>query len=285
MNILKQPGKLFCFLLSMALSLPLAQSQDFQVGVMGGAAAYNGDLSGQKFGVDLKHAHFAGGAFGRLNVGTHLAFRLGISAMKVSGADSEANGRPDRGLNFRSRITEFALTAELNLFRMGYPDGFNVMPFAYAGGALFKYNPEALFDGQYIELQPLGTEAQGVPGYAAPYKLTEFAIPFGGGLKFNFGNGFTLGLEMGARKLFTDYLDDISSATINYLDVLEGNGRIAATLSNPAVTDPSDGDFTYRRGGKFDDWYFTGGVTLAFRLAGGNGGYGRRGREMGCPVW
>ena len=44
-----------------------------------------------------------------------------------------------------------------------------------------------------------------------PYNLTQFAIPFGGGIKFRVSENVVLAYEVGFRKTFTDYLDDVST--------------------------------------------------------------------------
>lgn len=249
---------------------------------MGGASLYSGDLSPNNFGLYLDQTHPAFGVFVRRQLGTFFALRGGLSFAKVSGDDS-VKGENARGLNFRSNITEGALTAEFYPFHLGNPKRVDIAPYIFGGAAFFRFRPEALFDGNYIELQPLGTEGQGLPGYEAPYSLTQFSVPAGLGLRFTFRQQWSLGLEFGGRKLFTDHLDDVSNATVRYLDVLEGNGTIAAQLSNPAITKPEDGDVSYVRGGKPKDWYYIGGVTLSFRL-GGAGGYRRGGKgQMGCP--
>ncbi|MCB0585300.1 MAG: outer membrane beta-barrel protein [Phaeodactylibacter sp.] len=260
-----------------------AIGQGTELGIMGGTSLYSGDLSPKEFGLYFEDVSPAFGVFGRFNVNSTFALRLGVSIGKVSANDNN-HDRQDRGLNFRSNITEFALTGELNIFKLGSYQDRGVMPYVFGGVAVFNFSPEASFDGDYIELQPLGTEGQGLPGYEAPYKLTEFAIPVGLGVKFLLNDVITLGVEFGGRKLFTDYLDDVSDAQVNYFDVLEGNGELAAQLSNPTLKDPSPDTADYRRGGKYNDWYYIGGVTLSFRLQGSGGGFGK-GKGIGCPTF
>lgn len=259
------------------------QSQNMELGLWGGVSLYQGDLSPYDPIDYLGELEPGGGVFLRVNPVKPFSFRLGLSLGQVNAKDGVTNPEnAGRGLNFRTNITELALTAEWNLFRIGNPRGTQFVPYLYGGAALFRFNPETEFEGNWIELQPLGTEGQGLPGYEAPYDLTQLSIPLGGGLKFIFKERFTLGFEMAARKTFTDYLDDISSQTINYLDVLEGNGSLAAQLSNPSIKDPEVENLIYRRGGEFDDWYFFGGVTLSFAFGEGSG---VRGRGIGCPTF
>jgi len=273
--------------LALALSSGLRdlKAQSTELGLMAGVSLYSGDLSPQEFGIYFEELSPAFGFFGRFNISQAFALRLGASLGKVSGNDANHN-RLDRNLNFRSNITEFALTGELNLFKLGNYQDRGVMPYVFGGVGVFHFNPETSFDGDYVELQPLGTEGQGLPGYEAPYKLTQLALPVGLGIKFLLNETITLGLEFGGRKLFTDYLDDVGAAQVNYFELLEGNGELAALLSNPTLKDPSPDTADYRRGGKFNDWYYFGGATLSFRLRGNGGGRGPGGnRGIGCPTF
>jgi hypothetical protein len=274
-------------LIALFLSVHLIHAQDgTEIGLMGGISLYSGDLSPEEFGVYVDELQPAFGAFMRFNLGKTVALRLGLTLGNISGDDANTNN-PGRGLSFRSRITEFSAIGEVNLFKLGRYRDRGTLPYLFGGVAVFRFNPEAEFDGDYIELQPLGTEGQGLPDYDAPYELTQFSIPLGIGVKFLLNESITLGLEFGGRKTFTDYLDDISSRPVNYFDVLEGNGELAAALSNPTLTDPTPDNATYSRGGEFDDWYYFGTVMVSFKLngtGGGRSGFGR-GKGIGCPTF
>lgn len=268
-------------LLSLCITLSLS-AQTMELGLWGGASTYSGDFAPDDIGVYMETMNPAGGIFLRMNAVKALSLELGLNLGKVSGEDGVTNDRDNRNLNFRSNITELALKAQLNLVRWGNARGTQVVPYLMGGGGIFRFNPETNFDGNWIELQPLGTEAQGAPGYEEPYSLTNFALLAGGGLKFIFKERFTIGLELGARKTFTDYLDDVSGTSVNYLDVLENNGSLAAQLSNPNITDPEVENLDYSRGGTFEDWYYMGGVSFSFAFGGGSG---VNGRGIGCPTF
>jgi hypothetical protein len=261
----------------------LSRAQSTELGIMGGLSLYSGDLSEDEFGLYFENLKPAFGLFARFNLNNTMALRLGVSHGQVE-EESPLRGSDEYMRNFRSNITEFALTAEVNLFRIGRTSNFQAIPFIFGGGAFFNFRPETLFDGNWVELQPLGTEGQGLPGYEEPYRLTQVAIPVGLGVKLDMGS-WAMSFEFGGRKLFTDHLDDISSQPVAYQDVLEGNGELAALISNPQAGDDGEQNPTYRRGGSFDDWYYIGGVTLSFEV--GGGGYGRRGsgRNIGCPTF
>lgn len=274
--------KYLFFFVTLFLFSAINAQEGAEIGLLGGVSLYSGDLSQQEFGVYTDELGPAFGFFSRFNLNKTLALRLGLSLGRLSGDD--ANTGRTRNLSFRSRLTEFSLIGEVNLFKMGRYRNKGTLPYIFGGVAVFNFNPEAPFDGDYVALQPLGTEGQGLPNYEAPYKLTQLSIPVGVGIKFLLNDNITLGLEFGGRKTFTDHLDDISSAEVNYFDVLEGNGELAASLSSPNLSANPDADnATYRRGGEYNDWYYIGAIMVSFRLNGSGQNPFNSGKGIGCP--
>jgi len=166
------------------------------------------------------------------------------------------------------------------------------------GLAVYHFDPYA-FNGstEKIYLKPLSTEGQGLPGYAdrGPYSLTQAAIPLGAGVKFAVTDNLHLGLELGLRKLFTDYLDDVSTNYADPNDLLAGRGQLAVDMSyrGDDVGNPAYPEKGAQRGSakRKDTYYFTG-LHLTYRLgsnSGGRGLFGGGGRKgnkngIGCPV-
>jgi hypothetical protein len=270
------------YVLSLLLSTfvvgAILHAQSTEVGLFGGTSFYSGDITPSELGFYFNEINPAFGVFARFNVHKTTAIRVGITQARVSGDDANS-AYPNRMLSFRTNITEFALTGEFSPVQIG---GLRakvvVAPYIFGGAAIYRFNPQTLYDNNWVDLQPLGTEGQGLAGYEAPYRLTQVALPFGAGVKFNFKEAWSLGFEFGPRKIFHDNLDDITGAEVNYLDVLTGNGTVAASLSNPSIKEPQD--VTYRRGGDFNDWYYVFGATLSFRLKGSDR---LSGRNIGCP--
>ena len=280
-HVMKKQLTLLFFL---AFASSTFSQEGAEIGIMGGVSLYSGDLSPKEFGLYFNEIDPAFGAFSRFNLGKTVALRLGLTIGKITGSDANTD-RSERGLSFQSSLTEFSLIGEVNLFKLGRYRNKGTIPYLFGGLAIFHFDPEAEFDGDYVKLQPLGTEGQGLPNYPEPYQLTQVSIPLGVGIKFMLNESITLGLEFGGRKTFTDYLDDVSNNEVNYFDVLEGNGELAATLSNPTLTDPSAENATYRRGGQYDDWYYVGGIMLSFRLNGGSSRGWGSGKGIGCPTF
>ena len=94
------------------------------------------------------------------------------------------------------------------------------------------------------------------------------AFVYGGGFKVALTEVWSLNFEISARKLFTDYLDDVSKTYPNMNDVRKQNGEIAVQLSDPSITtdgQPKVGQFGRQRGdSKSNDMYTMFGVSLLY---------------------
>ncbi len=194
------------------LALPSrAQAQEWDYGVWAGFSNYFGDLNTR---TSFEYMGPGGGAFARYNMGTRFAWKNGFNYGSVSYAD-EASPDPfqrARNLSFKSNILEITSQIEINFFRYEpRKDRFKFTPYLTFGISGFYFNPKAELDGEWIALQPVGTEGQNDPDSGKkPYSRFNFAIPVGGGFKYSFHPSWTLGVEIGVRKTFTDYLDDVS---------------------------------------------------------------------------
>lgn len=263
-------------------------AQGFELGLFGGGSLYSGDVSPREFGVYLADANPAFGGFLRYNFSKRISARLQGLGTQLEGADGVSNDRTDRELNFRTQIREATLTLEYNFFRLS-GDNSRFTPYVFGGVGVYQFNPQGNFDNQWVDLQPLGTEGQGLinPAYDPElYELTQLNIPFGGGLKFLIGERLTIGMEFGWRYLFTDYLDDIGFTRVNYIDLLENRGTLAARLSNPSIDNPNTSDrLVYRRGGPYRDWYMAGGVTFSWLIGSRSAIRAGNASRLGCPVW
>lgn len=154
-----------------------------------------------------------------------------------------------RNLSFRNRIKELSVVASFDLFEnqatyLSRPDW---TPFIFAGIAVFHHNPQAVAPavglngqplteaGNWVSLHDLGTEGQYadlLPTDAnygiKPYKLIQFSIPMGIGVRFKVHDVVDVSAELGFRYLFTDYIDDVSK---NYVDLGVLDSDLAKALS------------------------------------------------------
>ena len=266
-----------------------AQAQYLEAGILIGGANYLGDLSNNSSTVYLGETKLAYGAFARYNLTDFWTVRLGLNAGKIAGQDANIKNDAflrDRNLSFRTNIIEVALTGEYNI--LGFqPNGLYspFSPYVFAGVAFTKSTPKARYQGNWVALQPLGTEGQGMPGFGSSYKKSTFSIPFGVGVKYALTDKLNVGLELGARRTFSDYLDDVSGSYVSFPELLAGSGALAAALGNRTGElkggEPVIVSTGTQRGDKAAaDWYFILGVTASYNFL-ENGLMGNRQHSRG----
>ncbi len=187
--------------------------------------------------------------------------------------------RQNRNLNFRSPIAEFGMQLEYSIFRerIGHRynlrrvrgiKGFAVNTYFFIGFSGFWFNPQGQLNGKWYNLQPLGTEGQGLIPTRKKYSRIQPAIPYGIGFKYAVSRKWSMGLEFGVRKTFTDYIDDVSTTYFDKDLIREHYGDIAAELS-----DPSSGEYpswtvsgTQRGDAKDKDAYMYMTINFVYKL-------------------
>jgi hypothetical protein len=154
--------------------------------------------------------------------------------------------RSNRNLNFRSPIAELSAQLEYsiikekqghryNLRRVRGLKGFKTNTYFFLGVGGFYFNPKGKYsDGKWVALQPLGTEGQGLVPTRKKYSRFSVCIPYGIGFKYGLNRRWSVGLEFGTRKTFTDYIDDVSSTYYDKEMIREQRGDVAAYLSDPS---------------------------------------------------
>ena len=280
--------------LSVFLLITTAVSaQRFHVGVFGGLSAYNGDLTEKIF--PKKVTNGAIGISANYELTDNLMLRGQYTYTVVGGADrySDDPELVKRNLSFESRISEFSVVGEYYFMNL-YDHRFS--PYLFGGLAVYHFNPYTyISNGDRVHLKPLSTEGQGIAGYPRPYGLTQMAIPFGGGVKYAISENLHLGLEVSLRKLFDDYLDDVSTTYADPADLLNARGQLSVDLSYRG-DEIEGGDAIYpakgsqRGGSEYNDFYYFTGLHLTYRLGNGKNksGFSGKGRlrknRDGCPA-
>lgn len=272
---------LFLFLGQLPLTL---RSQSTEIGFGPGISFYGGDVSGTAFEDYFDNLNVGGTAFVRTPLNRSLDWRFALSYLRLSGDDIQESR--NRNLNFRNNLLELSVNVDWNVFAFRTANG-PLTFYLFAGGAVAYHNPKTFYEGTFVELQPLGTEGQGIQGQPARYSKFIPTIPAGGGLKLPLGTQWALQGEFGGRITFTDYLDDVGTNTISYDELLAGNGPLAATLNNrnfeliggepnSTLIDPDK-----PRGNAIKDYYYMGTVTLIYRFEGAPGSN----RGARCPTF
>jgi hypothetical protein len=251
-----------------------ASAQYAEIGILGGTMTYLGDLQETAFETEtLQPAMFG---FIKYNFNPYFGIKAQGGWGRITGDDvnSSRSYATLRNLSFTSDVYEGNLLLEWNLL------GFDAKrlrqrfsPYVFGGISVFNFNPRAFYQGQWVELQPLGTEGQGTLAYPErdPYKLTQVALPFGGGLRYAVTEQWTLGIEVKFVKTFTDYLDDVSTTYVAQEILIAENGIQSWNLSNRTGeylnTEPLNWDDTVQRGNPNKmDWFMVGGISVARNL-------------------
>lgn len=274
------------FLSVIAILFPfflMSQKADVDFGVMGAISLYSGDLSPKEFGIYLKDIGISGGVFLRQRYSRALAFRTGLSYISLKGNERNG-GNLLRGLAFRNNIVEFSAVGELSLFHFGYDRSKTTFgPYLVAGLAGFYSDPHYASSGGWVQARSLGTEGQGQPGYNARSSPIQFSTPFGIGLQVIIHDRWTIGYEVVMRRGLSDNLDDVTSNTVKYGDVVK-NGKVAAFFSNPLLENkPENYGNTYVRGGKFVDYYYLSSLNIAYRIVNVGRSKSRYLEKNACP--
>ncbi len=272
--------------------VPVAVSaqQRLHVTAFGGFANYSGDLQTKRLTLDQSNAVFGLGV--KYDLTQHFAVRAGFNYASVQGTDKKNEGLlKARNLSFETRIFEGNVLLEYTLFDLSEK---RFSPHVFGGLAIYRFNPFSYDSlGNKVFLQPLGTEGQGLTAYPdrKKYNLTQFAIPFGAGIKYRVSDNVVLSYEIGLRKLFTDYLDDVSTTYVNPVLLQQERGPRAVEMSYRGG-ELKDGDPVYpadgsvRGGAKFKDWYYFSGIGLTIGINGGGRGFrGKSGwGRTDCPT-
>jgi hypothetical protein len=134
-----------------------------------------------------------------------------------------------RNLNFRTKIADWELTGQYNLFSLN--DRWWT-PYIFAGIGVYHFNPYTKDTaGNKYFLQKLSTEGEGFTTGVKNYKLTQFSVPIGFGAEYSLNEDTRIGIEFGYRKIFTDYLDDVSSTYVDQVSLLNARGAKAVELA------------------------------------------------------
>ncbi|WP_207493493.1 DUF6089 family protein [Aridibaculum aurantiacum] len=265
-------------------------SQPLRFHFSGGFANYNGDLQPKKFTLNQAKGVVAAGA--TFNLSEKFALRSDYSFAKVGADDKLSSNNQARNLNFTSLIQELSLMGEYDIFST-YER--KLTPYVFAGIGVFRFSPYTKDEnGNKVYLQHLRTEGQETSQYPDRkiYNKVQMNIPFGAGAKYAISDDVHLAFELSFRKLFTDYLDDVSTSYADENVLTNEVGPKSAQfafrgdeLTHNPRTYPAGG--TARGNPAYKDSYYFGQVRLSFRMNwfDNNSGYGGRGKNrLGCPT-
>lgn len=282
------------------LELGLGIGPMFFLGDLGGSVGY-----GKTFikDLDLPLTKISKGVYLNFYPAEWVGLRLAGNLGYVEGDDAQApakggdeEDRKYRNLSFESKISEVYAALEF------YPTVFferyeglqhKLRPYVIGGVGMFHFDPETKdVDGSTVKLAPLHLEGQGFSQYpdSKPYKLTQKNILMGFGFKYYLKENLYVGFEILHRKLFTDYVDDVSHNY--YIDPIYFDSYLSPADAAKArrlyyrgvytfpATRPYE-EFAERGDPRENDAYFSSILRFGWRL----GKTDARNKQLKCPVF
>ena len=261
--IIKMKYKKSLYFLLLLLSGFGLRAQTWEVGAMGGGAAYIGDLNPVN---PVKISGLAAGAYVKANLDPYWAIGLHYNYGRIGGSDAESDNEQlkNRNLSFYTPLNEVSLQVDFNFleyFAGGGTKRFSPYIFAGIGGVF--YTPKATRANQEYKLSFYRTEGQ-----AESYKSYALTVPYGAGLRVRLKDNWGLFSQIGYRTAYTDYLDDVSGkypAATAWGAEPANITAIRRSLSDPSLDGPAmpgsqRGDFRKR-----DTYMFVGiGISYTF---------------------
>lgn len=210
-----------CLLLLLIIYTAKAQHHELGAGV--GIMNYRGELAPH---LNYWSPRAGAGLLWRQNWNTFISSRVALLYGRIEADDRQKNDgfARQRNHHFQTDLTELSFIFEYNFLNYrSQKEGYFWSPYLLMGLAGFRMNPQ-------LNRQP-------------DYSLYSLALPIGAGVKIALGRHWNLNLEFGARKTFTDYLDDLYT-----------NDRLAS-LRPPKY---------YTGNPNNKDWYFFTGIYITY---------------------
>jgi hypothetical protein len=275
----------FCF-----LPVTLA-AQNFHFSGRLGLANYQGDLKAKA--ISMSQAKLMGSLGARYDLSEHISLRSYVTLTSLYADDKKGTtSMQQRNLNFRSKITDIEVTGQYNIFSLNEHWW---TPYIFAGVGVYHFNPYTKdTSGEKHFLRPLSTEGEGFITGVKDYKLTQFSVPLGFGAEYSINEDERIGIEFGYRKIFTDYLDDVSNQYVDEASLLNARGAKAVELAyrgNEVHAGPYPAAGSARGNTSNKDGYYYVALTYTVRyffdkykqIAGILPG-GKKDKRVGCPA-
>jgi hypothetical protein len=259
-----------------------------------GSANFLGDLGGRdRKGTDFspvdlnfsqtRTAFGVGGRY-RLSKAFNVVGKFSFLNVKGDDAITRDKYRNNRNLNFKSNIYELSGRGEVGYqsrrrgaSRYGIRQNFGQVRnithniYAFLGVGVFYFNPKGRTpEGKFVNLYPLHTEGQGLPGGPRQYKRVSVSIPAGVYYKMIVNKVWTIGVEFSFRKTFTDYIDDVGGTYYNPAALEAAYGPLAKQMGDPnlglipGATSPDGYGYPAQRGDGEKDAFMTLEVTASY---------------------
>ncbi len=245
---------IFCF-----LAIHLQAQKGVELGGWLGSSWYLGDLNTE---YDLGLPGGAGGLIARYNFNHRISVTAAGNYGRVRGDDARSNNsfQRNRNLHFYSDVYDVSAVAEFNFFPYFHGSELEYYtPYIFGGFNFFRFNPKAELNGTVYELREMGTEGQ-LPGQE--YNFFSFGLAYGVGWKWDINRLWSINIFASSRRLFTDYLDDVSNVYPEYNQLRADRGDVAVLLANRSDMEDFGAAGTQRGDTTNNDSYHFVGISI-----------------------
>lgn len=214
--------------------------------------------------MDFLSTRFGGCVGIRKTFRERVSWQTTFSIGMLSGNDNKTTEyfRSDRELSFRTPIQEFSFRLDYkirkergghiyNLRGVRGQRGRTLSTYCFAGIGVYHFNPKAKLEGEWVALQPIGTEGQNYMETRKPYSLYQVCIPVGLIAKYSVNRRWAISAEVGLRFLFTDYLDDVSTTYANPDLVAQHAPKEVTSTAARLAADPNYVGHCYENNGAY----------------------------------
>lgn len=232
---------------------------------LGGADGAGKDGLGD---LDPEATRFALGTGFILHQNAIVGARFDLNYLLLHGSDeySDEYFRKKRNLSVNSHLVELTTMANFRLPFNKTLNGRDEFSLSFGPGLVY-FNPRAEFEGSSYNLRSLGTEGQSIDNNIPDYGPISFIIPVVIGYHHTFYNTYSLGIELQARKTFSDYFDDVSTKYYDN-DILRTQaGEASANLADRNLGGKTIKAGTKRGNSSLCDNYFFIGITYRLILS------------------
>jgi opacity protein-like surface antigen len=183
-------------------------AQKIEIGGGVGGFNYRGDISPT---FRLRFFKPGGSLFFRYNPNQALSLRAEVAGGLIGAKDAQSKDpfQQARNMSFRTTLMEGSVVSEYNF--LNYLDKrfvVNWTPYVFGGLGYTAFKPNV---------------------QTADYKTSSFVIPYGVGVKYQIKRPWSVGLEYGTRKTFTDYLDNLGGEPVSNVKLEQGDPSLKDT--------------------------------------------------------
>lgn len=174
----------------------------------------------------------------RIQAHPHYAFHLGYSEGSLEANDAQSTWieRQQRNFHVQTPFRSLQARMEVDFFPQRIPSfSFQHSPYLFAGMGLMTFEPRGYYQGEWIALQPLGTEGQGTSvNPEARYATRARTLPFGLGWRAQVNAMWVVTMEATWTQTTSDYLDDVHGRYADVSVIQENYGDAAAYFADPS---------------------------------------------------